>query len=191
MICSNALCFCNHNWLWCRWLHVWCIWEEADCFCVQPLSICMLDHLCNCNLKVVSLCVIFITGILWCNCLQLCWWGWKYLGLCETSPHTSIATKIFTGIFIAETAHASVRRFLGPTQNMGASFGFLLSYATTAFLPWRMCKLMLGLLVALPAAFAILLCEETPHWLVKKGNMEEARLVGFCSLLINFLFPPN
>ena len=83
-----------------------------------------------------------------------------------------------------------MRRFLGPTQNMGASFGFLLSYATTAFLPWRMCKLMLGLLVALPAAFAILLCEETPHWLVKKGNMEEARLVGFCSLLINFLFPP-
>ena len=67
-----------------------------------------------------------------------------------------------------------MRRFLGPTQNMGASFGFLLSYATTAFLPWRMCKLILGLGVALPAAFAILLFRETPHWLVKKGRIAEA-----------------
>ena len=84
----------------------------------------------------------------------------------------------FAGIFIAETSHASVRRILGPFQNIGASFGALLSYTTTAFLPWRMCKLILALVVCLPAAFAILLCEETPHWLVKKGRIDEARYLA-------------
>ena len=84
----------------------------------------------------------------------------------------------FTGIFIAEIAHASVRRTLGPIQNIGFHIGMLLSYTTTAFLPWRMCKLILGLVVTLPAAFAILLCEETPHWLVKNGRIDEARYVG-------------
>ena len=84
----------------------------------------------------------------------------------------------FTGIFIAEIAHASVRRTLGPIQNIGFHIGMLLSYTTTAFLPWRMCKLILGLVVTLPAAFAILLCKETPHWLVKNGRIDEARYVG-------------
>ena len=83
----------------------------------------------------------------------------------------------FTGIFIAEIAHASVRRTLGPIQNIGFHIGLLLSYTTTAFLPWRMCKLILGLVVTLPAAFAILLCEETPHWLVKNGRIDDARYV--------------
>ena len=84
----------------------------------------------------------------------------------------------FTGIFIAETSHASVRRILGSFQNIGVSFGCLLSYTTTAFLPWRMCKLIVSLVVILPSAFAILLCEETPHWLVKKGRIDQARYVG-------------
>ena len=81
----------------------------------------------------------------------------------------------FTGVFIAETAHASMRRILGPFQNIGASFGALLSYTTTAFLSWRMSKLILSLGVCLPAAFAIILCPETPHWLAKQGRREEAK----------------
>jgi len=90
----------------------------------------------------------------------------------------------FTGIFIAEIAHASVRRTLGPFQNIGALFGMLLSYTTTAFLPWRMCKLIFSVVVILPAAFTILLFEETPHWLVKKGRIDEARYVeNFCPSL--------
>ena len=82
-----------------------------------------------------------------------------------------------TGIFISETAHASVRRILGPFQTIGVTIGFLLVYTLAAFLSWRMCKLIVGLGVALPAAFAILLCRETPHWLVKKGRIDEARFV--------------
>ena len=83
----------------------------------------------------------------------------------------------FTGIFIAETSHASVRRMLGPFQIIGLSFGELLSYMLPAFLPWRLSKLILSQVVCLPATFAILLCEETPHWLVKKGRLDEAEYV--------------
>ena len=85
----------------------------------------------------------------------------------------------FTGVFIAETAHASMRRFLAPFQAIGASFGGLLTYTITAFLPWRLSKLILSLVVCLPATFAILLCEETPHWLVKKGRINDARYVTY------------
>ena len=84
----------------------------------------------------------------------------------------------FTGIFIAEISHASARRILGSFQNIAVSFGCLLSYTTTAFAPWRMCKLIFSVVVILPAAFAILLFEETPHWLVKNGRIDEARYVG-------------
>ena len=81
----------------------------------------------------------------------------------------------FTGIFIAETAHASVRRILGPFQSIGYTSGHFLVYTMTGFLPWRLSKLIVGLGVALPAAFAIALSKETPYWLVKKGRMDEAR----------------
>ena len=99
---------------------------------------------------------------------------------CPEQPINNTARVIcqFPGIFIAEIAHASVRRNLGPFQSIGSSFGIFLSYTATTFLPWRMCKLILGLAVILPAAFAILLCEETPHWLVNKGRIDEARYVG-------------
>ena len=35
--------------------------------------------------------------------------------------------------------------------------------------------MVLGTLITLPAAFAILLCQETPHWLVKRGMNDGAR----------------
>ena len=70
-----------------------------------------------------------------------------------------------------------MRRFLGPFQAIGASLGGLITYTITAFLPWRLSKLILSLVVCLPAAFAILLCKETPHWLVKMGRINEARYV--------------
>ena len=74
-----------------------------------------------------------------------------------------------------------MRSILGSFQNIAVSFGFLLSYTTTAFVPWRMYKLIFSVVVILPAAFAILLFEETPHWLVKKGRIDEARYVeNFC-----------
>ena len=116
-------------------------------------------------------------------------WGTAYKIVIKCLKHylnnPSRVLHQLTGIFIAETSHASVRRILGPFQNIGASFGALLSYTTTAFLPWRMCKLILSLVVTLPAAFAILLCEETPHWLVKKGMIDEARYVArFCVPLV-------
>ena len=82
-----------------------------------------------------------------------------------------------TGIFIAEIAHASVRHMLGPFQIIGVSFGELISYVLPAFLSWRLSKLILSQVVCLPATFAILLCEETPHWLVKKGRIDEAEYV--------------
>ena len=91
--------------------------------------------------------------------------------------HSHIQHPYFTGVFIAETAHPSMRRFLGPFQAIGASLGGLLTYTITAFLPWRLSKLILSLAICLPAAFVILLCEETPHWLVKKGRIDEARYV--------------
>ena len=80
-----------------------------------------------------------------------------------------------------------MRRFLGPFQAIGASLGGLITYTITAFLPWRLSKLILSLVVCLPAAFAILLCKETPHWLVKKGRINEARCVTYLgwTLLIN------
>ena len=81
----------------------------------------------------------------------------------------------FTGIFIAETAHPSIRRILGPFQSIGGAIGLVLVYTMTGFLPWRLCKLIVGLGVALPAAFAIVLCKESPYWLVKKGRIDEAR----------------
>ena len=87
-------------------------------------------------------------------------------------------TILFIGIFIAETAHASMRRMLGPFQIIGLSFGELLSYMLPAFLPWRLSKLILSQVVCLPATFAILLCEETPHWLVKKGRIDDAEYVA-------------
>ena len=81
----------------------------------------------------------------------------------------------FTGIFIAETVHASVRHIFGPFQSIGGALGNFLVYTMTGFLPWRLCKLVVGLGVALPAAFAVVLCKESPYWLVKKGRMDEAR----------------
>ena len=35
----------------------------------------------------------------------------------------------------------------------------------------------MGTLITLPAAFVILLCQETPHWLVKRGMTDEAKYV--------------
>ena len=80
-----------------------------------------------------------------------------------------------------------MRRFLGPFQSTGAAFGALLTYTMTAFLPWRLCKFVLSLVVCLPAAFVILLCKETPHWLVKKGRIEEARYVTYTILVELYL----
>ena len=80
-----------------------------------------------------------------------------------------------------------MRRFLGPFQTIGVSLGGLLTYTITAFLPWRISKVILSLVVCLPAAFAILLCEETPHWLVKRGRINEAKYATYLgwTLLIN------
>ena len=64
---------------------------------------------------------------------------------------------------------------MGPFSMVGVCLGFLLGYSTSAFLPWRMCKLIVGSLVTLPAALLILLFHETPHWLVKKGKLDNAR----------------
>ena len=82
---------------------------------------------------------------------------------------------IITGIYIAETAEASLRRRLSPFHLIFNCFGFLIGYATTAFLPWRTCKLILGSIVTLPSALILLLLHETPHWLVGKGKLDEAR----------------
>ena len=51
----------------------------------------------------------------------------------------------------------------------------LTGYTSTAFLPWRMSRLILGSLVTLPAAILVLFFHETPHWLAKKGKLGEAR----------------
>ena len=83
----------------------------------------------------------------------------------------------FKGVFIAETAHASFRRILGPFQTITACLGCALGYTSGALLSWRTSKLVLGTLITIPAAFAILLCQETPHWLVKRGMTDEARYV--------------
>ena len=86
------------------------------------------------------------------------------------------------GVYIAEIAEPSLRRTLGPFKDVGRSVGFLLGYTTSAFVPWRMCKLILGSLITLPAAFLILLCNETPHWLVKNSMLDNARYeVNFLS----------
>ena len=82
---------------------------------------------------------------------------------------------IFVGIYIAETAEASLRRKLSPFHTIFQCLGSLMGYTTTAFLPWRTSKLILGSLVTLPAAFILLLFHETPHWLVGKGKLNKAR----------------
>ena len=79
------------------------------------------------------------------------------------------------GLFIAETVDASLRRILGPFHTIGYCLGYLLGYTTSAFLSWRTCKLILGSFLTLPGAILILLLHETPHWLVKKGKLDDAR----------------
>ena len=154
---------------------------------------CLLDHLSKGNYHVAFTNSLLPARIIWCYCLQLCWWD------DATTQSTNedyeayyiqnnnfkfkiyiISSQVwikcpFSGVFIAEIAHPSVRHIIGPFQIICCNFGVLFFYAMTAFLPWRMCKLIGGLGLALPAAFAILLCKETPHWLVKKGRIDEAR----------------
>ena len=79
------------------------------------------------------------------------------------------------GLYTAETVEAPLRRILGPFQTVGNCLGFLLAYTTSAFLPWRTCKLILGSFITLPAALLIQFLHETPHWLVKKGKLDDAR----------------
>ena len=79
------------------------------------------------------------------------------------------------GLFIAEIVDASLRRILGPFHTIGYCLGYLLGYTTSAFLSWRTCKLILGSFLTLPGAILILLLHETPHWLVKKGKLDDAR----------------
>ena len=82
---------------------------------------------------------------------------------------------IFVGLYIAETAEASMRRKLGPFHSVFQCLGDLIGYTCGAFLHWRTCKLILGSLVTLPAALILLLFHETPHWLVGKGKLGEAK----------------
>ena len=88
---------------------------------------------------------------------------------------TTFMQLIFVGIYIAETAEASLRHKLSPFHTIFQCLGSLIGYTTTAFLPWRTSKLILGSLVTLPAAFILLLFHETPHWLVGKGKLDKAR----------------
>ena len=90
-------------------------------------------------------------------------------------------SQFFVGIYIAETAEASLRRMLSPFNTVFTCFGYLICYTTTAFLPWRTCNLILGSLLTLPAAFTLFLIPETPHWLVRKSKLDKARY-WICSL---------
>ena len=82
---------------------------------------------------------------------------------------------VFLGVYIAETAQASMRHILGPCQTVAACLGFLFGYTSGVYASWRTCKLILGTVITLPASIAVLLCKETPHWLVKKDMLHEAR----------------
>ena len=95
---------------------------------------------------------------------------------------------IIVGIYIAETAEASLRRKLVPFHSIFQCIGFLVGYVTTAFLPWRVSYLILGSLVTLPAAFLPLLFHETPHWLIGKGRLDEARYFNEPSVVINLYY---
>ena len=95
---------------------------------------------------------------------------------------------IIVGIYIAETAEASLRRKLVPFHSIFQCIGFLVGYVTTAFLPWRVSYLILGSLVTLPAAFLPLLLHETPHWLIGKGRLDEARYFNEPSVFVNIIW---
>ena len=83
--------------------------------------------------------------------------------------------KYIPGVYIAEIADSSSRRILSPFHTVGCSIGFLLGYTTSAFVPWRTCKIILGSVVTIPAAFLILLIHESPDWLVNKGCLDKAK----------------
>ena len=95
---------------------------------------------------------------------------------------------IIVGIYIAETAESSLRRKLVPFHSIFQCIGFLVGYVTTAFLPWRVCYLILGSFVTLPAAFLPLLFHETPHWLIGKGRLDKARYFKEPSVFINLYY---
>ena len=82
---------------------------------------------------------------------------------------------MFIGIYIVETAAASLNRKMGPFHSIFQCIGFLIGYVITAFFSWRQSYLILGSLVTLPSALFLFFFHETPHWLIRKGNLDKAR----------------
>ena len=83
--------------------------------------------------------------------------------------------KLISGVYIAEIADKASRRILGPLNMVGTCVGFFIGYTISAFVNWRLCKLILGSTITIPAGLVTLLLHETPHWLVKNGLLEQAK----------------
>ena len=82
---------------------------------------------------------------------------------------------LFSGVYISETAHKSLRKPLGVMQSMNLSFGFLTPYALGYFIEsWRV---IMGILAVLPLGHIAMqtFMPETPYWYIENDREDEAR----------------
>ncbi|XP_055606602.1 facilitated trehalose transporter Tret1-2 homolog [Uranotaenia lowii] len=76
-------------------------------------------------------------------------------------------------VYIAETTHPKYRGILLAGVTFAVSFGIFISHLFGTFFHWKMAALLCSLFMAVSYIFVVL-CPESPSWLLSKGQGREA-----------------
>lgn len=83
-----------------------------------------------------------------------------------------------TGVYIAETAHPNTRGVLIMSTCVAITSGVLGVHLLGTFLTWRLTAFISGL-IPIPIAILMFFVPESPTYLVKKGELEKAKMAFF------------
>ena len=110
--------------------------------------------------------------------------GWLIIGFAQNGfmlflgrTTTAVFTAFYTssiGVFIAETAHPSIRERLVIIPAFFLGSGMLMVWMVGYFFDWRIVAFSASIPITLTLGF-LAFCHETPFWLVENGQEDSAR----------------